>query len=60
MTLLLRIIYIDYNGDKNYIMRRGLIMKKKYGVGKLILDLLLISFTGGLWLLVILVKFLRS
>lgn len=35
-------------------------MKKKYGVGKLILDLLLISFTGGLWLLVILVKFLRS
>lgn len=35
-------------------------MKKNYGVGSLLLDLFLIWITGGLWLLVLLVKFLRS
>lgn len=35
-------------------------MKKNYGVGSLLLDLFLIWITGGLWLLVLLVRFLRS
>lgn len=35
-------------------------MNKKYGIGSLLLDLFLIWITGGLWLLVLLVKFLRS
>lgn len=35
-------------------------MKKKYGFGSLLLDLFLTFITGGLWLIVIVVKFLRT
>lgn len=35
-------------------------MKNEYGIGKLLLDLFLIWITGGLWLIVLLVKFLRQ
>ena len=34
--------------------------KKPYGFGSLVIDLLLTFLTGGLWILVILFKFLRS
>ncbi|MFF2316962.1 hypothetical protein ACFVTE_11890 [Arthrobacter sp. NPDC058097] len=34
--------------------------KKSYGFGKLLLDVILTLLTGGLWLIVILIKFLRS
>ena len=33
---------------------------KKYGFGNLLLDVILTLCTGGLWLIVILIKFLRS
>jgi hypothetical protein len=35
-------------------------MKNDYGLGKLLLDLFLIAITGGLWIVVIIVKFLRT
>lgn len=35
-------------------------MSKKYGFGNLLMDLFLIWITGGLWLLVLLVKYLRK
>ena len=40
----------------------GTIMSKanNYGFGRLLLDFLLVIFTGGLWLLWILIRFLRS
>lgn len=34
--------------------------KKSYGLGSLIVDLVLTLLTGGLWLIVILIKFMRS
>lgn len=34
--------------------------KKPYGFGSLVVDLLLTLLTGGLWLIVILIKFMRS
>jgi hypothetical protein len=34
--------------------------KKPYGFGNLVIDLLLTFLTGGLWLIVILIKFMRS
>jgi len=34
--------------------------KKGYGVGSLLVDVVLTLITGGLWLIVILIKFLRS
>ncbi|WP_263428241.1 hypothetical protein [Arthrobacter sp. NicSoilB8] len=34
--------------------------KKSYGFGSLLLDVILTLLTGGLWLVVILIKFLRS
>jgi len=34
--------------------------KGKYGLGDFIIDLILTSITGGLWLLWILFRFLRS
>ena len=33
--------------------------KRKYGFGRLCLDMFLIFITGGLWLIVILIQFLR-
>lgn len=33
--------------------------KKKYGLGLLLVDLLLTLITGGLWLFVIVIQFLR-
>lgn len=33
---------------------------KHYGFGSLLLDLILTLLTGGLWLIVILIKFMRS
>lgn len=33
--------------------------KNAYGTGKLILDVVLTLLTGGLWLIVILIQFLR-
>ena len=34
--------------------------KKHYGFGNLLVDLFLTLITGGLWLIVILIKFMRS
>lgn len=34
--------------------------KKSYGFGSLLLDVVLTLLTGGLWLVVILIKFMRS
>jgi len=34
-------------------------MKKKYGFGHLVLDVALTCVTGGLWLIVIIIQFLR-
>ncbi|MGK3955281.1 hypothetical protein ACLKOZ_03720 [Arthrobacter sp. R4] len=34
--------------------------KKTYGFGSLLLDVILTLLTGGLWLIVILIKFMRS
>lgn len=41
--------------------KRNIMSKKKnaYGTGKLILDVVLTLLTGGLWLIVILIQFLR-
>ena len=52
--------YKHYNEKRIFYLRRGSNMKKQYGIGSLLLDLFLIWITGGLWLLVLLVKFLRS
>ena len=35
-------------------------MKGGYGLGKFILDLVLIGATGGLWLIFIVLRFLRK
>lgn len=35
-------------------------MSKRYGLGKLILDFILVWLTGGLWLIWILIRYLRS
>lgn len=35
-------------------------MKKKYGFGRLLLDIFLTLITGGAWLIVILIIFLRN
>lgn len=34
-------------------------MKKKYGLGRLLLDVFLTVITGGAWLIVLLIIFLR-
>lgn len=34
--------------------------RKKYGLGKLLLDFALVFLTGGLWLVWILIRFLRT
>lgn len=34
--------------------------KKSYGFGSLLVDVVLTVVTGGLWLIVILIKFMRS
>lgn len=34
--------------------------RKHYGFGNLLLDVILTVLTGGLWLIVILIKFMRS
>jgi len=34
--------------------------RKRYGFGHLLLDFILVILTGGLWLLWILIRFLRS
>jgi len=33
---------------------------KKYGVGHLLLDVVLTMLTGGLWLVVLFIKYLRT
>ena len=34
--------------------------RRHYGFGSLLLDIILTLLTGGLWLIVILIKFMRS
>lgn len=34
--------------------------RKRYGLGSLIIDFVLTMFTGGLWLIWILIRYLRS
>lgn len=38
----------------------GLKTRKRYGTGQLVLDMVLIILTGGLWLLWMIVRALRS
>lgn len=38
----------------------GATMKKKYGLGGFLLDCFLTVITGGLWLVYLLIKYLRS
>lgn len=35
-------------------------MKKKYGLGNALLDIFMCLITGGLWLIWILIRYLRS
>lgn len=35
-------------------------MKKQYGLGSLIFDFIMVMLTGGLWLIWILIRFLRA
>ena len=35
-------------------------MKKKYSLGHLIFDFIMVMITGGLWLIWILIRFLRA
>lgn len=42
-----------------FFSRKDCSMKKKYGILNFLLDLVLTGFTGGLWLIWIVFRFLR-
>lgn len=39
---------------------KGIIMAKRYGMGNLLFDFIMTVITGGLWLIWVAVKFLRT
>ena len=60
VSYFLRRLYIGHN--ETYLTTKGRPMSKRkhYGFGHLLLDFILTMLTGGLWLIWIIIRFLRS